>query len=512
VPYFLSWKLRKWRKGKIAYEEIAGYGSAALPGVLETLGDSESAARARAAEALGLIGDTRAVSSLGKALKDPDHSTRAKAAEALGLIGDVSAVPALIGALKQQSWAVCCSVERALGRLRDPRAVKPILDVLRSGSEHPLARLEAMKALLSIGDPAAAHDIFLLMFDSQEAVKLAAREAIPQIADLLPVRDLLAILRDSSESEHGIAERVIRQRGAEAIPALVEFLESPFRQTAAGMLAELGWKPSSGAERALFLVAAGRCDEVTSEDAAAVGPILRLFRAEPGDRAIATALCAFKDDAVGELNALLLEQRGTEYWASYDRRVGPAAEILGCIGHRSSLEPLCSALRSVGSNDVRKTIIAAIGKIDNRRAIDEARDLLRGYFFREESMQRDIKESLIDLNDAATIQSLVPSLSPDVDPRLEYLAEKSPRRLSNEQLRSARHDVDPDLLEYLLKKSPDHLSNEQLMLIMELKDFAYTIGATDTFNGHDVRRDFSAARKLARDMLAARRLQKGRSA
>jgi hypothetical protein len=47
---------------------------------------------------------------------------------------------------------------------------------------------------------------------------------------------------------------------------------------------------------------------------------------------------------------------------------------------------------------------------------------------------------------------------------------------------------------------------------MELKDFAYTIGATDTFNGHDVRRDFSAARKLARDMLAARRLQKGRSA
>ena len=70
------------------------------------------------------------------------------AAEALGEINDTRAVTPLIAALKDKSWVTRCGAALALGRIKDPRAVEP----LRSGltDEHPEVRKIAGDALRKI--------------------------------------------------------------------------------------------------------------------------------------------------------------------------------------------------------------------------------------------------------------------------------------------------------------------------------------------------------------------------
>lgn len=74
-------------------------------------------------EALGRIG-APAVEPLIAALKSRDWSVRVFAAEALGAIGDTRAVEPLIAALKDEE--VCPSAITALGRIGDPRAIEPL--------------------------------------------------------------------------------------------------------------------------------------------------------------------------------------------------------------------------------------------------------------------------------------------------------------------------------------------------------------------------------------------------
>jgi len=74
--------------------------------------------REAAADALGEIGDPRAVEPLIAALGDPDGDVREAAAEALGTIGDPRAVGPLTAALKDPSGGVRQEAEKALARLR----------------------------------------------------------------------------------------------------------------------------------------------------------------------------------------------------------------------------------------------------------------------------------------------------------------------------------------------------------------------------------------------------------
>lgn len=81
-------------------------------------------------EALVKIG-TPAVQPLIRALGSPDRSTRWWAAEALGKIGDPRAVPALIRATRDQFTRH--SAAEALGNMQDPRATKALKQALKHG-------------------------------------------------------------------------------------------------------------------------------------------------------------------------------------------------------------------------------------------------------------------------------------------------------------------------------------------------------------------------------------------
>jgi HEAT repeat protein len=84
------------------WEKLIKFGEAAVEPLIAVLKDKDSEIRENSAEALGEIGDARAVDPLIAALKDNDKDVRWHAASALGEIGDTRAVEPLIAALKDE--------------------------------------------------------------------------------------------------------------------------------------------------------------------------------------------------------------------------------------------------------------------------------------------------------------------------------------------------------------------------------------------------------------------------
>jgi len=80
-----------------------------------------------AAEALGAIGDPRAIEPLTAVLnEDADEQVRAYAAEALGKIDDSRVVEPLIAALRDEESSVRDEAVKALSSSSDPRAVEAL--------------------------------------------------------------------------------------------------------------------------------------------------------------------------------------------------------------------------------------------------------------------------------------------------------------------------------------------------------------------------------------------------
>jgi HEAT repeat protein len=77
-------------------EVLIKFGSSAVEYIIPALKNEEIFVRSTAIEALGRIGDTRAVTPLIQALDDEDRNVRKSAAEALGEIKDVKALEPLI--------------------------------------------------------------------------------------------------------------------------------------------------------------------------------------------------------------------------------------------------------------------------------------------------------------------------------------------------------------------------------------------------------------------------------
>lgn len=97
------------------YDRLA---HALIESLSHALADESSRVRWRSAEALGKLGDARAVDHLAFALKDEDEIVRGAAVDALGKIGDARAAELLAAALKDTSSGVRSSAEYALQSLK----------------------------------------------------------------------------------------------------------------------------------------------------------------------------------------------------------------------------------------------------------------------------------------------------------------------------------------------------------------------------------------------------------
>ena len=102
---------------KKEWDELVEIGEPIVEPLIQALNDESEDVRLRAAEALGKIGDTRAVEPLIQALKDKRVSVQMNTAEALGKMGDERAVKPLIQALKDEYDSVRREAAETLGKM-----------------------------------------------------------------------------------------------------------------------------------------------------------------------------------------------------------------------------------------------------------------------------------------------------------------------------------------------------------------------------------------------------------
>lgn len=219
--------------------------------------------REAAALVLGALGGPEAVRALRAALNSPSPAVRARAAQALGRIGDPAAVPDLAfhlgdaegttpgnlyyGTTPQRESAHALAAMAA----RSPAAVLPaVLDALRS--PHGPTRAQAAEVLGSIGDPGAVQGLLdALTYDVDYQVRRAAAAALGQIDDPRVVPALLARLGDPSSDVSEVASNALGKMGGRALAGLVEALGAPDGRVRARAARALGHAGGAAAVPAL---------------------------------------------------------------------------------------------------------------------------------------------------------------------------------------------------------------------------------------------------------------------
>jgi HEAT repeat protein len=123
------------------------------------------------------------------------------AAEALGRLGDARAVPPLLEALKSDDWDLITLAYEALARIGQP-AAEPLVATLKNTEQW--ARKYAIEALGEIGQPAVEPLLSAFTYDSTIDVTETAKSALVRIGS--PA--VLPLLRALGQAERGIYGRV----------------------------------------------------------------------------------------------------------------------------------------------------------------------------------------------------------------------------------------------------------------------------------------------------------------
>jgi HEAT repeat protein len=155
--------------------------------------DPDQAVRTDAVQALGDIGDARAVDFLLTVL--PDLDVRPEAVVALGKIGDARAVPALVeivngsrqpdrgravdgcGDRWDQEMIVMGLAVRALGDIGDQAAIPALIAALRD----TVTRSDASASLARFGRPAIPYLLEVVKKERDENIVYYAKEALTQV-------------------------------------------------------------------------------------------------------------------------------------------------------------------------------------------------------------------------------------------------------------------------------------------------------------------------------------------
>jgi HEAT repeat protein len=333
--------LEKWlRNGEeavlrnAAMETYKELGERGMGPLVSFLGDEDSDIRIFAANVLGDIKSPIALQALVKALQDPDDNVKIAVVEALGKIGDTRAVGPLTALLGDMPWTALAAIE-ALGRIGGEKA----LSTLHKCLENQDYRGMACSALEKAGDLGSIEHLVPLMdrdetkeLALQAIVGIAEREKvelspsqfscnIDQLTDWLrspkdEVRRAAFIAFSWSEDPRGLpfflqafqndllleyAVKGLLSLGGRAVQEIIRAMRQPCKNK--GMLAKV--LAMAGEKEALMLFARDEDDEVRAEVALAIG---RLRTPEAAE-----ALRALSRDPIEEVQAAaLLSLRNSE--------------------------------------------------------------------------------------------------------------------------------------------------------------------------------------------------------
>lgn len=160
---------------------------AAVPGLLDGLGDEDPRVRIAACKELGEIGHASAVPELLRILThEGDNNIRWQAVGALGKIGE-AAVPGLMEALQDEDWKVRRSAAEAMYGMSEPAAVPGLVAALVDKND--VVRQAASGALEAMGE-VAVPGLAQALYGRDGYIRQAAAEMLkrlntPQAQDAL---------------------------------------------------------------------------------------------------------------------------------------------------------------------------------------------------------------------------------------------------------------------------------------------------------------------------------------
>ena len=158
--------------------------------MLELLGSKDATVCCDAIDALGKIGDARAIKPLVELLGDENAGFRA--AYALSKIG-LPAVEPLLELLEDEDFPFRSGVVDALGEIGDTRAIKPLINLL--GNKDRGLRSDAGEALCKIGRP-AVEPLVELLKNEDSVVRIHAAYTLGRIGDDRAIEPLILALWD----------------------------------------------------------------------------------------------------------------------------------------------------------------------------------------------------------------------------------------------------------------------------------------------------------------------------
>ena len=168
-------------------DELTSFGSDAVEPLCDslTLFSYDTRSLVAAIDALGNLGDNRAVMPLCDILKDRDEWVRANAVKALGKIGDYRAVVPLCDILKDRDKWVRANAATALGKIGDNRAFAPLCTALKDNEY--LVRTAAAEALDKIGIPTETNDYiwYLIAKENLDMIFSFGKDAVEPLCAAL---------------------------------------------------------------------------------------------------------------------------------------------------------------------------------------------------------------------------------------------------------------------------------------------------------------------------------------
>ena len=200
--------------------------------LINAISDKEEEVRIEVVQALGDIGNERAVKSLIDTMDDDSLVVREKAAKALGKLGKREAEETLISALSSNTdLSIVCSVIEALGQIGDTRAVDPLITFL-THKESKIRECTAA-ALGKLRDSRAVESLIVALSDEQERVRWYAADSLGKIGDPVCVESLIKLLSDTSARVRESAVTALGQIGnQQAIESLIKALQDVDKRVA----------------------------------------------------------------------------------------------------------------------------------------------------------------------------------------------------------------------------------------------------------------------------------------
>lgn len=414
----------------------------AFPVLVRALGDPNDEVRAKAATALGRLGDRRAINHLlDHLLTDPAPFVRVRIACTLGQFGGPEVIEHLVRALRDPAWWVRMRSVEALEQI-GPSAEGPLIVAL--DDPDPVIRSRAAGTLERLGVPARLVRMIEVGENVSEAsdtlVRLStegARELMAELVrhDSMAVREaVLTGIRRGRRRD--LASELLRTAGHDSEPALRVLALDTLRILRSEQAVEVAVRALSDPEHRVRAAASRLLGELGGRD---VVELLRARTADPEPTVRAAAA-----QGLGAMHAAEAQPELLRLLADVQPVVRQAAATGAAEAGLRALVPPITGLVDDPDPAVRHAAVAALGTLGDRSAVPA---LLERFEEAPPELREAILHAVSQLSPAAATDLIASLLqAPEQEDKLAAARTSARLRLPGTIDLLARLTEDPDPL------------------------------------------------------------------